>query len=171
MEAEQADFAGFVDPLASGAARSSRLIELLREDHPCYAERGAVAVNRMRASILQSLAVPVLPEAALPFVLEELDTGSDPWLLAVSARSLRTLPEGVPAFARVILDAVHRVRYRDQSVPGDSGETTVMAELLGTLVWLAPHARPYREEIETLRTSLPKLHRPVVDEVLRHMGT
>jgi protein SCO1/2 len=171
MKCNEAELNAWLDAVASGPGGCASLIDLLREDQTCYAERGVAAVNRIRASILERLAARGLPSAALPFVLEELDSGSDPWLVAVSARALRAFPESRPEFARVILDAIQRVRYRDQVVPDLSGETSVIAELVRTLEWLGTHTYIFRDEIEALHRTLPKKHRAALKTLLRSTGT
>jgi hypothetical protein len=67
-------FAEMVDRYSTDSAMRGRLIELLRENHSLYAQRGAAAVVRMRGWVVLSLARGPLPDEALAFVLEELDT-------------------------------------------------------------------------------------------------
>ena len=53
-------------------------------------ERGAAAIVRMRGWVLLAMARAGVSDAALVFVLEELDTGIDPYLVAAAARALRS---------------------------------------------------------------------------------
>src|SRR4030095_13552531 len=97
----ESQFAALVDALATNPDRREQLIELLREDHPLYNERGAAATVRMRGWVLLALARLGVSDAALLFVLEELDTGADAYLVAAAARALRSYPrptEGVAPF-------------------------------------------------------------------------
>src|SRR5688500_15909162 len=101
-------FAARVDEIARGviangcadepwlAAARVQLVELLREDHAVYAERGGAAIVRMRGWILLALAKVGVREGELRYVLEELDNGRDPYLVAAAARALRSYP--TPAF-------------------------------------------------------------------------
>src|SRR5687767_14411567 len=82
-------FATLVDALAADPDRRGQLAGLLREDHPFYDQRGGAAVVRMRGWALLALARPTLTDDALPLVLEELDAGVDPYLVAAAARALR----------------------------------------------------------------------------------
>lgn len=67
------EFAAIVDQLAVDPGRRHELLELLAEDHPLYDQRGAATVVRMRGWVLVALSRSTLTDAALLFVLEELD--------------------------------------------------------------------------------------------------
>ena len=68
-------FAALVDAIAADPARRGQLTGLLREDHAIYAERGTADHRRMRGWILLAMARAGVSDAALVFVLEELDSG------------------------------------------------------------------------------------------------
>src|SRR5688572_11412591 len=136
-ESEQ-QFAVLVDGLTADPNQRGELIDLLREDHPLYDGRGTNAVIRMRGWVLLSLARVALTDDALIFVLEELDTGIDPYLIAAASRALRTYSTPQAAFAPFVMHALTRIRYRDDPVSlerygeyavGSSG-TSAVRELL-----------------------------------------
>jgi protein SCO1/2 len=70
----------------------------------------------MRGWIMLTLSRPTLPDAALPFLLEDLDTGVDPYLVATAASALRSYPAPSAAFAPFIVRAITNIRYRDERV-------------------------------------------------------
>jgi protein SCO1/2 len=113
----------------------------------------------MRGWILVALTNVGLTDATLLFVLEELDTGRDAYLVAAAARALRSYPKPVAAFAPFVMRAITNIRYHDDYVAfehyGDyatsSTGITALRELLATLVWLGPHARDVLPELEQLR--------------------
>jgi len=153
------EFAALVDELAADPDRRQQLIELLSEDHPVYDRRGTNTIVRMRGWVLLALARGGLPENALIFVLEELDTGVDPYLVASASRALRSYPTPQSSFAPYVMRAVTHIRYRDDPLSlerygeyavGSTG-TTAVRELLKTLAWLGPYARGVLPEIEALR--------------------
>lgn len=154
-------FAARIDEIAGDTARHGELLALLREDHALYDGRGAVPAVRMRGWILAALARTGVTDEALLFVLEELDTGIDPYLVAAAARALRAYPQPRAAFAPLVVGAISNIRYRDERVSFESfgayaiGKkgTTPVAELLETLRWLGPHARAVLPELEELRQS------------------
>ena len=100
----ESQFAALVDALSADPARRDQLTELLREDHALYDERGAATIVRMRGWVLVALARAELSDTALVFVLEELDTGVDAYLVAAAARALRSYPRP-DASARAVRDA------------------------------------------------------------------
>jgi protein SCO1 len=171
------EFKAFVDQSASDSRTDQQLIDLLREDHAVYNQRGAATVNRMRGWLILALARNGLPEAALPFVLEELDTTIDPYLVAAAAFALRSYPNRNQAFAPFVVRAITNVRYRDEPASlqtyggyavGSAG-TSPIRELLTTLVWLGPYARFVMPELELLRkgpTALGMKFQPAVDLAL-----
>jgi len=148
-----------VGEAAGDPDRHGQLLELLREEHPFYNDRGTASTVRMRGWILATLARIGLPDDALLFVLEELDTGVDPYLVAAAARALRSYPAPRAAFAPLVMGALANIRYRDERVSFESygayavglNGTTPVAELLATLTWLGPHARAILPDLEALR--------------------
>ena len=152
-------FAALVDALSADPARRDQLTELLREDHALYDERGAATIVRMRGWVLVALARAELSDTALVFVLEELDTGVDAYLVAAAARALRSYPRPDATLAPFAMRALGNIRYRDEPISFDAyGEYAVAAtatspvrELLATLAWLGPHAQAVQPELEALR--------------------
>ncbi len=156
----ESEFATLVKSLASSPTRNDSLLDLLREDHPYYDQRSAAAVVRMRGWVLLALARSPLPDKALLYVLEELDTGIDSYLVAAAARALRAYPIPHASFAPFVLRAITNIRYQDEPLVleryGEYAEsltgTSPLGELLATLVWLGSQAQSVRAEIKALRT-------------------
>ena len=167
-------FGALVDALAADQDRREQLTDLLREDHPFYDQRGATTIVRMRGWVLLALARIGVSDAALIFVLEELDTGIDAYLVAAAARALRSYPNPNPSLAPFVMHALTNIRFRDEPVSFENyGEyaissigTSPVRELLTTLVWLGPHARGVLHEFESLRKHLSKKRLIDVDRVV-----
>jgi protein SCO1/2 len=160
-------FSILVDELKSDPARSDLLIDLLREDHPIYDQRGTAATIRMRGWVLLAFEHLGLPQAALLFVLEELDNGRDAYLVAAAARSLRSYARSAPAIAAFLMRALANIQFHDDLVcldryggyaisqgnttPGTTaGGTTAIDELLATLRWLGRSAEDAVPGMEAL---------------------
>ena len=109
-------FCDLIEELALDPAKQNQLIDLLQEAHPVYDQRGTSTVSRMRGWVVLALARINLPAAALPFVLEELDTGVDAYLVATAAVALRSYPAPNPAFAPFVVRAITNIRYRDERI-------------------------------------------------------
>lgn len=170
-------FATLVDALAADPDAHGQLTDLLREDHPWYDQRGAAATVRMRGWVLLALARVGVSDAALLYVLEELDTGIDAYLVAAAARALRSYPRPTAGFAPFVMRALTSNRYRDELVSFEgygeyavsSSGTSPVRELLATLAWLGPHARGVLPEVEALGRQpggLPKKLSGHVDRAL-----
>jgi len=154
------EFAALVDALAADNQRQ-RLTDLLRESHPLYDQRGAATVVQMRGWVLLALGRVGVSDDTLLFVLEELDTGVDPYLVAAAACALRTYPNPSPVLAPFVVRALTQIRYHDDpvsfhayggydvSAPG----TSPVRELLMTLAWLGRHASGVLPEIEAIAAS------------------
>ena len=153
------EFAGLVDLLAADPVGSAQLTDLLHEEHPVYDGRGTATVIRMRGWILLALARSGLSDQALIFVLEELDTGIDAYLVAAAARALRSYAQPNETFAPFVGRALNQIRYHDEPLSFASyGEyttsstgTSAVSELLATLAWLGPNARAVLPELERWR--------------------
>src|SRR3979490_1725015 len=148
-----------VAALTADPDRRDRLMDLLREDHPVYDQRGAAGIVRIRGWLLVALARAGGADGPAIFVLEELDTGVDAYLVAAAARALRSYPNPTESLAPFVMRALPQIRYRDQPVSferyGDSAlssaGTSPVRELLATLAWLGPCARGVLPELEALR--------------------
>jgi protein SCO1/2 len=171
----ESQFAALVNALATDPDRHEQLTELLREDHPLYDERGAAATVRMRGWVLLALARVGVSDAALLFVLEELDTGADAYLVAAAARALRSYPRPTDEFAPFVMRAITNIRYRDEPVSFENygayavsfTGTSPVRELLTTLTWLGSHAVGVLHEVESLRAQPGGLSKKLLIEVDR----
>jgi protein SCO1 len=153
------EFAGLVNLLAADPVGSAQLMDLLREEHPVYDGRGTATVARMRGWVLLALARSGLSDQALIFVLEELDTGIDAYLVAAAARALRSYAQPNETLAPFVVRALNQIRYHDEPMSFESyGEyatsstgTSAVSELLATLAWLGPNARAVLPQLEHWR--------------------
>jgi len=100
-------FAELVHAIADDPVRREELTGLLREDHSFYHQRGTAATVRMRGWVLLALARAGMADAALSFILEELDTGTDPYLVAAAACALRSCAAPSPEFAPFVMRAIN----------------------------------------------------------------
>ncbi|MEK6301021.1 MAG: SCO family protein [Acidobacteriota bacterium] len=168
-------FAALVDALTADRDRHEQLTDLLREDHSLYDQCGTATIVRMRGWVLLALGRAGVSDASLLFVLEELDAGTDPYLVAAAAHALRSYPRPNPALAPFVMRALTQIRYRDDPVSfEDYGEyavasagTSPVRELLTTLAWLGPHARGVLSEVESLRAQRGGLSRKLLIDVDR----
>ena len=173
----ESDFAALVDTTAADPARRVEPGHLLREDHCLYQQRSTAAVVRMRGWVLLALARIGVSDAELLYILEELDTGTDSYLVAGAARALRSCASPSSAFAPFVIRAISNIRYNyDPDSLARYGEyvtsgasTSPVRELLATLAWLGPEAREVLAQAESLRTGpgrLPKKLHPELEKAV-----
>ncbi len=169
------EFAALVDSIAADCDRREQLIALLREDHSVYDQRGTAATVRMRGWVLLALARGELPEGALVFVLEELDTGIDAYLVAAAARALRAYPTPDASFAPFVIRAINHIQYYEEPVSFESyGEYAESAdgpsplrELFATLAWLGPLARNVLPALESRRETREGIRKSLLPDLDR----
>lgn len=105
------DFVHWVEELAE-RRDTTALLDLLREQHRIYEEQRSQTIVRMRGWILILLSRGELPAAALPIVLEELDTSLEAYMVGSAALALRAYPRPGPEFAPFVLRALKNIRCR-----------------------------------------------------------
>ena len=129
-------------------AAPTTVVDLLAEQSPRYAGRTSSHVERLRGEILAGFESTGLPPEAVPFVLEELETGRNPSTVAAAGRALRgaaTIPGEAP---ELLVGAIERLRSSDDVVllegfPATArggGPLTALMDLAATLAVLGPRA-------------------------------
>jgi protein SCO1/2 len=100
---------------AGAAATVSDLVALLSERHPVYAGLGANAAMRLRGYVLASFERTGLPEQAVPFVVEALETGQEPYVVGAAARALRGAARVESWMLPLLERAARRIRSGDDT--------------------------------------------------------
>ncbi|MEM9557201.1 MAG: SCO family protein [Acidobacteriota bacterium] len=122
------------------------LVSVLREQHPLHRGRSTHATARLRGYTLAAFERVGLPANALPFVLEELQSGDEAILIAAAAKALRgaSTPADV-GFALPFLESARAnvsfcdapVRFDDiKPSLSDGGFTTASREIDKTIEWI-----------------------------------
>ena len=106
-------------------ARRQELVALLAEQSAIYRGLSASEAERLRGFILAGFENVGLPQSALPFVLEEIETGLNPYTVAAAAKALRGASEISDAMFALLVAAAERIASNDDNVqfetidPGD----------------------------------------------------
>ena len=149
---------------------------MLAEQSPLFAGRGTNEAERLRGYILASFETAGLPPQAVAFVLEELETGHNPYTVAAAARALRGAAGVPPEAPALIVHALARLRGDDDVVSferftpasGSEAATTALAELARTLAFLGPRARSVLTGLQALLREEGDTFSPAVrDELAR----
>ena len=121
------------------------LVDLLAESSPVYEGRGMATTARLRGWVLAAFEDVGLPAEAGPYVLEELESGIEPHLVAAAARAARG-GERHPELGPCLLAAFENLVNRDDTVTFEAFRprwpperpTTALLEILETVRWLGP---------------------------------
>jgi cytochrome oxidase Cu insertion factor (SCO1/SenC/PrrC family) len=142
-----ADILASVDDLRSRPDQREAVAALLAEQSPVYAGRSTGDAERLRGYLLASFETIGLPASAMSFVIEELESGLNSYVVAAAAmamRGARDLPEQI---VPLLLEAIERLRGSDDVVCFDyrkpatgDAQTTALMELFRSLGWLGPRA-------------------------------
>jgi protein SCO1/2 len=124
------------------------LLELLPERIPMYRGRSANTVTRMRGYLLAAFEGAGLPEEALPYVFEELESGRNAYVVAAAARALRGRESRSSDAVPFLLKAIENITYADDAVSFETyrpswplaGHTTALQEIAATVAWLGSEA-------------------------------
>jgi cytochrome oxidase Cu insertion factor (SCO1/SenC/PrrC family) len=164
------DVAARVDELRRWPDARRELVGMLAEQSPSYAGRGTNETERVRGYVLASFESAGLPPEGVPFVLEELELGNNPYTVAAAARALRGAREVPPDAPALLVRAIERLRGADEVVsfdcftpaPTHEDRVTALTELARTLAELGPRARPALYELRRLLDAEEGTFSPVV---------
>lgn len=134
------------------------LVPLLSEQHPVYRDRSAGEVIRMRGYTIAALELTGLPDHAVPYILEVLESGFHPYLVAAAARSLRGMERPHPQIAPFLIKAIYNIWQGDNPVSFDSYRvewplekySTALAEIFETLSYFGSYAQKILPDLEHL---------------------
>jgi len=94
----------------------------------------------------------------MPYVLEELESGRDAYLVAAAARALRGLDRPTAQIVPFLLAAIENIKHADDAVSFDRYRprwpapiwTTAIEEIVTTFAWLGEHASSALPQLEAL---------------------
>jgi cytochrome oxidase Cu insertion factor (SCO1/SenC/PrrC family) len=139
-------------------ARREELVAMLAEQSPVYQGLGSGEAERIRGFVLASFEKVGLPETALPFVLEELQTGLNPYTVAAAAKGLRGAGQISDNALKLLGIAALRIENDDDNVqhetfdPGDRtpARTSALAEIIRTIGLSGPPAQHLRGTLDEI---------------------
>jgi cytochrome oxidase Cu insertion factor (SCO1/SenC/PrrC family) len=173
---EQA-FAVLVDQLRQrGGECGPELVPLLSVSHEVFRGRFASSSVRMRAYAMAACHDIGLPDQAVPYVVEILETSFHPNLVAAAARAVRGMAAPDARLADYLIRSIYNIWQNDQPVSFEAydvkwpltGFTTALLEVLDTLAWLGASARHVIPELDTLLSAFSKRFNPRVRASIVH---
>jgi protein SCO1/2 len=122
----------------------------------------------MRAYAMAALHDSGLPEAALPYVVEVLETSFRPSLVAAAARAIKGTAVPDARLADYLVRAIYNVWQNDQPISFEAYDlkwplenfSTALSEVLDTIGWLGSEAQHVVPELETLLSAYPRRFNP-----------
>lgn len=170
----ESDLEALVEAVRAKPDRRDELVGLLREDAAIYRNRGSATVNRIRGWVLASFADIGLPAAALPYVMESLQNDIDAYSVAAAAHAVRGLANPTEAVAAALVDALARMRARDDAVTFESlrpcwpaaTSTSSLVEIISAIRSLGQTATAQRDRLADIRDTHAKTWSPAVRAVL-----
>src|SRR5688572_26246136 len=108
--------AELVDAIKRSPDQRDALLELLPEQNTLYEGRGTNQVIHIRGYVLAAFEQVGLPEAAIPYVLDELQNGHDAYAVAGAARALRGLQNPSSEVIPFLFKAINNIRKMDDAV-------------------------------------------------------
>lgn len=148
-----------IDETRSGLREGNTLIPLLSERHVVYDERGTSKSVRIKGYALASFEKLGLPMHGVTYVLEELESGRDAYLVGAAARALRGFKKPGPQFVPYLFMALNNIRLHDDSMSFDefrpswplSNPTSAQKEIFKTFGWLRGYAKAAIPELEVYK--------------------
>jgi cytochrome oxidase Cu insertion factor (SCO1/SenC/PrrC family) len=158
-----ADILAEVDRLRASPDQRDAIAGLLAEQSPIYAGRSTGDAERLRGYLLASFETMGLPQSAVPFVIEELESGLNPYAVAAAAKAIRGARELPAQIVPLLLDAIERLRGSDDVVCFDrraepataNPPTTALMELFRSLGWLGPRAHGAEPSLKAMLDRQP----------------
>ncbi|MCE7065270.1 SCO family protein [Dyadobacter sp. CY326] len=159
-----------VDEVRSLAVPAQALLPFLKHQHPAYKGMSTNETKRTRAFLFEAFSLAGLPEQALPYVLEVLESEHHAYLVAGASMAIRGMKKPFPKVAFYLIQAIQNVKIADRYVSFGPGhqryQTTAMHEICKTLQWLGGTISEVLEDIKSLITD-PYLSNEIKGELYK----
>ena len=138
------------------------LVDLLSERHPLYKDQNTIIVQSMKGYLISSLIILGTPTKALPYLLEELETSFQPYIVAASAMAIRGLKEPHPGISSFLIKSVYNIWKSDTNINYssyrspylDEEKTTGIKEIFKTLIFLGEKSKYVLPELYHLENNV-----------------
>lgn len=149
------------------------LVSLLSEGHPLYAGRTANEVLKLRAYAMAALERTGLPDTAMPFIRESLESSLHPYAIAAAARALRELEEPSPQILELLFKSIFTIWRSDRPVSfvnyhvawPQADPTTGLTEIFRTFAQFGTSADPVLPALERLAENTSNLSKQSLEEL------
>ena len=171
----ETEVGALIDALRHLPRGPDELAALLPENLPMYEKRSAAEMGRLRGYLLAAFADTGLPDAALPYVIESLETGHIAYEVAGAAIGLRGLETPSVGVAASLLRAIDNLSGADATVSFESYKpawpyaqpTTALTEVVRTIGHFGVRAEAALTELELLARQRERFPSPLLEEMRR----
>jgi protein SCO1/2 len=171
----ETDVGALIDALRHVPQGPEELAALLPESLPIYEQRSTAEMGRLRGYLLAAFADTGLPDAALPYVIESLETGHIAYEVAGAAIGLRGLETPSVNLVASLLRAVDNLSGADATVSFESYKpawpyaqpTTALTEVVRTIGHFGVQAEAALTELELLARQRERFPSSVLEELQR----
>jgi protein SCO1 len=171
----ETEVGALIDALRSSPQGADELAALLPENLPIYEQRSAAEMGRLRGYLLAAFADTGLPEAALPYVIESLETGHVAYEVAGAAIGLRGLKTPSADVVASLLQAIDNLSGADATVSFErynpswpyARSTTALTEVVRTIGHFGAQAMAALTELEHLARQRERFPSTVLGEMQR----
>lgn len=159
-----ASFVAFVDELKAcyDLSKAKIAVELLSEQHPFYKGKSTHHMILYRGYVMEAFMHCGLPDKALPYLLEELETSFYPYMVAAAARAMRGMEDSMPQLAPFLIKGYYNIwkgdevmdfsTFRNEGTFNPETITSATKEIFRSLKWLgkdAVYVLPELQHIES----------------------
>jgi protein SCO1/2 len=171
----ETEVAALIDGLRHLPQGPDELAALLPENLPIYQRRSAAEMGRLRGYLLAAFADTGLPDAALPHVIESLETGHIAYEVAGAAIGLRGLNTPSVEVVASLLRAIDHLSGADATVSFETYNpawpyaqpTTALTEVIRTIGHFGVQAEAALPELGRLAQQPERFPSPVLEELRR----
>jgi cytochrome oxidase Cu insertion factor (SCO1/SenC/PrrC family) len=171
----ETDVGARIDALRHLAQGRDELAALLPENLPIYEGRSAAQMGRLRGYLLAAFADTGLPDAALPYVVESLETGHVAYEVAGAAIGLRGLKTPAAGVVAALVRAIDNLSGADATVSFQSYNpawpyaqpTTALTEVVRTIGHFGVQAQAALPRLEVLAQQRERFSSSVLEEMRR----
>jgi protein SCO1 len=158
-ESSEELIAACIDAAREDSRGAGKLVSFLDYGHIIYNGRSRNETIRIRGYLLAAFKDTGLPQGAIPYVLDELESSRSPYILAGAAMALRGLRQPYPELADYLFSAIEKIKYADDAITFETykpqwplqNHTSGIAELLATFQWMRAYAAHSITRLELLR--------------------
>jgi cytochrome oxidase Cu insertion factor (SCO1/SenC/PrrC family) len=167
--------AALIDALRHLPEGPDELAALLPENLPIYQGRSAAQMGRLRGYLLAAFADTGLPDAALPYVIESLETGHVAYEVAGAAIGLRGLKTPAAGVVAALVRAIDNLSGADATVSFESYNpawpyahpTTALMEVVRTIGHFGVQAQAALPRLEVLAQQRERSSSSALEETRR----